>query len=71
MATYTIKDFKKGDRVYHLSNDEFIMVAIEIHENANEISCQWIDKNGEKQCAEFMPEELGKTEDLRLGIYST
>lgn len=64
MAQYTIKDFAIGDKVYHLSNSKLIMVAIEIHNDINEISCRWIDKDGKVQCIEFMAEELGKAKDL-------
>jgi hypothetical protein len=64
MAKYTIKDFKIGDKVYHLSNTQLKMVAVEIHNDLNEISCRWVDKNGQVQCIEFMPEELGKASDL-------
>lgn len=60
MAQYTIKDFAIGDKVYHLSNSKLIMVAIEIHNDINEISCRWVDKDGKVQCIEFMAEELGK-----------
>ena len=64
MAQYTIKDFAIGDKVYHLSNSKLIMVAIEIHNDINEISCRWVDKDGKVQCIEFMAEELGKAKDL-------
>lgn len=65
MAKYTIKDFSKGDEVYHLSNKKLIMVAVDILTDENEISCRWIDDKGQTQCVEFMPEELGKKKDLR------
>ena len=64
MRKYKIKDFTIGDKVYHLSNTQLKMVAIEIYEDLNEISCRWVDKNGQVQCVEFMPEELGKVSDL-------
>ena len=64
MAKYTIKDFKIGDKVYHLSNTKLMMVAVEIHPDVNEISCRWVDKDGKVQCIEFMAEELGKASDL-------
>lgn len=65
MAKYTINDFQIGDEVYHLSNTNQMMVAIKILKNENEISCKWVDKNGNTQDKEFMPEELGKKDDLR------
>ena len=68
MAQYTIKDFIVGDKVYHLSNTKLIMVAIEIHKDINEISCRWVDKDGQVQCTEFMAEELGKAKDLGIKI---
>ncbi|MEP2669670.1 MAG: hypothetical protein ABJH04_11775 [Cyclobacteriaceae bacterium] len=64
MGKYTIKDFKVGDKVYHLSNTKLMMVAIEINQEINEVSCRWVDKDGHVQCLEFMAEELGKSNDL-------
>lgn len=71
MGKYKIVDFKIGDEVYHLSNSKLIMVAVEIHSDANEVSCKWVDKDGRPQCEEFMPEELGKKDDLRPKIRVT
>lgn len=68
MTKYTIKDFSKGDKVYHLSNIKQIMIAIEINENKNEISCRWTDEKGSAKCVEYIPEELGKEDDLRPGV---
>lgn len=68
MAQYTINDFQKGDTVYHLSNIKLMMVAVEINKEMGEISCRWVDKDGKIQCVEFMPEELGKGEDLGLKV---
>ena len=65
MGKYRIADFKVGDEVYHLSNTKLIMVAVEIHNEMNEISCKWIDNSGISHCEEFIPEELGKKDDLR------
>lgn len=65
MGLYKIKDFSIGESVYHLSNPKLTMVVKQIHPDMNEISCRWIDKNGVVQCVEFMPEELGKADDLR------
>lgn len=36
------------------------MVAIKFFREKNEISCRWVDKNGNVQVVEFMPELLGK-----------
>ena len=69
MAQYTINDFKKGDKVYHQSNRRPIMVVIEIKESLNEILCRWIDQKGNTQTNEFMPEELGKWDDIKLNIF--
>ena len=65
MQKYTINHFSKGDKVYHLSNTRLIMVVIKIRIELIEISCRWVDNSGNVQCVEFMPEELGKSSDLR------
>jgi hypothetical protein len=70
MGKYTIKDFNVGDKVYHLSNSTLTMVAIEINEKFNLISCRWVDKNTQVQKTEFMPEELGKSDDIKPRISS-
>jgi len=70
MSEYTLNDFTIGDKIYHLSNTKIIMVAIEINNELNEISCRWVDKNGNTQRKEFMPEELGKGDDLGIKISS-
>jgi uncharacterized protein YodC (DUF2158 family) len=69
MGKYTIKDFKIGDKVYHLSNRTLIMVVIAIHNDINEVECRWFDKNGSIQVIGFLGEELGKTDDLRPTIH--
>ena len=68
MGKYTIKDFKIGDKCYHLSNTKLIMVVIGIHNDINEVECRWLDKNGKVQIIGFLGEELGKTDDLRPRI---
>lgn len=64
MGKYSIKDFKVGDSVFHLSNSKLLMVVIEINSNMNEITCRWIDIDGQVQRVEFIAEELGKVSDL-------
>lgn len=71
MGKYKIQNFNIGDEVYHLSNTKLIMVVVEIHQDANELSCKWIDNNGNRHCEEFMPEELGKKDDLKPKIRMT
>jgi len=71
MSKYIITDFKIGDEVYHLSNSKLNMVAVEIHKDANEVSCRWVDKDGISHCEEFMAEELGKKDDLKRNIRIT
>lgn len=66
MAKYTIKDFKVGDKVYHLSNASIKMVVIGIHVELNEAECRWLDKNGNVQVLNFFGEELGKADDLKV-----
>lgn len=68
MGKYSIKDFKVGDEVYHLSNTKLHMVAIKINSDSNTIICRWMDSTGNTQTKELMPEELGKTDDLRPTI---
>lgn len=70
MAQYSIKDFKIGDKVYHLSNTTIKMVAIGVHEDINEVECRWLDKNGKIQVLGFLAEELGKVDDLSIRISS-
>ena len=65
MGQYKISDFKIGDQVYHLSNMKVNMVAIQINESENLVSCRWMDSSGKTISKEFMPEELGKKEDLK------
>jgi len=69
MSKYSINDFKVGDSVYHLSNTGLIMIAIEINNNPDEISCRWVDKSGVSHVEEFIPQELGKADDLGPEIY--
>jgi len=68
---YKIIDFQKGDMVYHLSNSQLHMVVIELNQEMNEITCRWVDKNGKAQIVGFMPEELGKSDDIRGITIST
>lgn len=68
MGKYKINDFKIGDQVYHLSNSKLIMVVISVNQEINVISCRWIDGQGQVLVVEFLPEELGKIDDLRTRI---
>lgn len=70
MGKYKFNDLKIGDSVYHLSNSKLRMVVIEKSEEKNEITCRWIDKDGNKHESDFLPEELGKTSDLGPKIYT-
>lgn len=70
MAKYTIKDFQVGETVYHLSNTSIKMVTILINPEMNEITCRWVDKKGNMQVIEFMPEELGKAKDIGIRFSS-
>lgn len=70
MGKYTIKDFKIGDTVFHLSNTSLKMVVIGIHDDLKEVECRWLDKHGTKQISGFLGEELGKASDLRKGLSS-
>lgn len=64
MGKYSFKDFRVVDQVYHLSNTKLNMVIISKLEEMNEVTCRWMDGKGEVQTLEFMPEELGKHDDL-------
>lgn len=68
MSKYSSNDFKVGDKVYHLSNKNLIMVAIEVNDKIDEISCRWIDKSGLTHTAEFISQELGKVVNSRPKI---
>jgi len=68
MSKYTIKDFKIGDKVYHLSNSKLMMVAVKLNDSLGEVSCRWVDKDGKVQNIEFLAEELGKADDLKPRI---
>lgn len=67
MAKYKFTDFKKGDKVYHLSNSRLFMVIIDMP-SENEIICRWLNDKGELQKEGFMAEELGKADDLKPKI---
>jgi len=60
---YTINDFHLGECVYHASNNKYKMIITEIDIEADEISCRWIDKNGQPKSEEFSPVELVKCND--------
>jgi len=64
MAKYAARHFNPGERVYHTSNSNFMMVTIKIDVDKNEITCRWVDKDGQVRSTIFMAEELGKAKDL-------
>jgi len=64
MGKYNINSFQVGDQVHHLSNRSLPMVAVEINSDLNEISCRWVDKGGVTHREQFLPQELGKANDL-------
>ena len=64
MGKYSIKDFKIGDAVYHITNEYLIMAITDININKNKISCRWFDSDGKVQTAVFAAQELGKAEEL-------
>jgi len=63
MGKHTIKDFKKDDEVYLLSNPEQVMVVINILESSNKISCRWV-KDEMPYWKNLLPQDLGKVENL-------
>lgn len=40
------------------------MIVIHISQSTNEVTCRWVDASGLQQEALYLPQELGKTEDL-------
>lgn len=61
-------DFKLGDKVYHLSNTEFIMVINKIEKETNKLSCSWINNKGIRDGGMFIPEELGLESEIDTGF---
>ena len=61
--THIVSDFEKGNKVYHLSQDQFITKQIMIVTvvDAFTVRCSWITEKGLSQCDEFYPFELEKT----------
>jgi hypothetical protein len=68
MGKYSIQDFSIGDEVYHLSNKKLLMVVIEINVDLNQVICRWIDSSGKSTSRDFIPQELGKSDDLKIRI---
>jgi len=64
MGKYTIKDFKIGDAVYHITNEYLIMAITDMNIDENKISCRWLDSDGKVQTSVFIAQELGKAEEL-------
>jgi hypothetical protein len=65
----TIKDFTKGDRVYHVSQNKFLsankteMIVVYVRENCDELDCRWLTRKGKKQSGSFKPFELKKVDN--------
>src|SRR4030066_1598527 len=49
MGKYTIKDFKIGGAVYHITNEYLIMAITDMNIDENKISCRWLDSDGKVQ----------------------
>ena len=64
MRKHTVADFETGDSVYHRSRSSLKMIVIQVSQSTNEVTCRWIDANGVQQEATYLPQELGKTENL-------
>ena len=60
----TVADFEIGDSVYHRSRSSLKMVVIQVNRSTNDVTCRWVDANGVQQEAIYLPQELGKTEDI-------
>lgn len=71
MAVHTIKDFKKGDSVFHRSNSRITMIVIGTNEESGEVTCRWTDAAGNTQKEEFFAEELANTSEKTVPrVYS-
>jgi len=59
---YTTNDFKKGNKVYHLSEQQFTtrQEMIVIYVGLYDIRCSWMSKDGLSQRDNFYPFELKK-----------
>lgn len=68
MRNYTFDDFNLGDGVFHKSNKLIEMVVIRKNDESRNITCRWINKNGEKLESEFLFAELIKSDDYRRSM---
>jgi hypothetical protein len=60
---HVIGDFKAGDRVYHLSQEQFTTrteMIVTVIRFINKITCSWITERGFSQKEDFYPYELEK-----------
>lgn len=64
MTILSIKDFTKGDAVFHRSNSHLKMIVIGTIEDTGEVTCRWTDADGKTHKEEFFSQELDKCADL-------
>ena len=69
MSTLNINDFELGGKVHHSTNTSITMSVIEINKDRTEITCRWIDKKGNSQKENFIPQELIKELPSDTGIF--
>jgi hypothetical protein len=60
MTIHSIKEFEKGDAVFHRSNSRIKMIVIGKNEETIEVTCRWTDSEGRIHKEEFFAQELGK-----------
>lgn len=57
----TINDFKRGDRVYHISQLQYeTKTEMIVYSVSSQVECRWITYKGKPQYASFYPFELHK-----------
>lgn len=63
MCNYLYEDFNLGDGVYHKTNTSLKMIVIKKDDENKILTCQWINRNGNKLREEFLFAELIKSDD--------
>lgn len=63
MRIYKYEDFNLGDEVYHKTNTRLRMIVIKKQDETKELSCRWINMEGNKLEEIFIFAELIKSED--------
>ncbi|MBK8483497.1 MAG: hypothetical protein IPL31_03835 [Saprospiraceae bacterium] len=69
MRQYNLEDFRIGDSVFHKSNTRIRMIVIRKNSESLELTCRWIDKDGNKLEEDFLFAELIKSDDFIMIVY--